>query len=252
MTTSWHEVCASLADRPVVVTGVSGGIGRAVLRSFSRARIIAIDRSVDLAESALADVGRAGDDRTTAVGLDFSAPSEVSRALAPLRKAAKDVGVLVNVAGVAEDAPTQLLSMESLQRQMAINFFAQIAVIQFVSRLMARHGSGSIVNVASITGLDGNRGQLAYGASKAALINATRTLSLELAPTGIRVNAVAPGVIDTAMTAGLDGDVREALMSRSASGRMGSPEEVASVIKWLASPAASYVTGQTLRIDGCI
>lgn len=248
----WTDACASLSDRTIVVTGVGGGIGRAVLSMFGEAPVIAIDRTVEEAQSALAAAGRSGDERAVPIGLDFSSPQDVSRALAPLRKAAKDVGVLVNVAGVAEDAPAQLLSMGSLQRQMAINFFAPIAVIQFVSRLMARHGSGSIVNVASITGLDGNRGQLAYGASKAALINATRTLSLELAPTGIRVNAVAPGVIDTAMTAGLDDDVRQALMSRSASGRMGSPEEVASVIKWLVSPAASYVTGQTLRIDGCI
>lgn len=252
MTLSWSAACASLSERTVAVTGVGGGIGRAVLEAFGDSHVIAIDRTVEEAEAALASVGRSADGRAVAVGLDFSSPQDVSRGLAPFRKSAKDVGVLVNVAGMAEDAPVHLLSMDSLQRQMAVNFYSPVAVIQFFSRLMARSGGGSIVNVASITGLDGNRGQLAYGASKAALINATRTLSLELAPSGIRVNAVAPGVIDTAMTAGLAEEARRGLMGRSASGRMGRPDEVASVIKWLASPAASYVTGQTLRIDGCI
>jgi len=218
--------------KTVVVTGANGGIGRATVAAFRAAGSTVI--AVDLAD---ADVV-----------IDFAEPESVARGLAAIRAIAKSVDVLVNVAGVAEDAITHMVSMVSLRRHMRINFEAPIQMTQYLTRMMPR--GGAVVNVASVTGIVGNPGQLAYGASKSALILATRAMSMDLAGRGIRVNAVAPGVIDTPMTQALNQETRDRLVGRVSMGRMGKPEEVAEAIVWLASPAASYVTGQTLRVDG--
>ncbi|MNN63507.1 3-oxoacyl-[acyl-carrier-protein] reductase FabG [compost metagenome] len=121
-----------------------------------------------------------------------------------------------------------------------------------MTRLMLRNKRGSVINIASISGIDGNVGQLSYSASKAAMIAATKTLSAELAPQGIRVNAVAPGVIQTAMTENLPQAVVDEKMAAAAIPRLGLAEEVANTLCWLASDAAAYVTGQVIRVDGGI
>jgi 3-oxoacyl-[acyl-carrier protein] reductase len=182
--------------------------------------------------------------------MDFLDAESVSKGLAEVRATSRDILALVNVAGIAEDATMHMLTSDALSRHLTVNFEAQVRITQYVTRLMLKSGGGAVVSVASVTGIDGNEGQLAYGASKAALISATRTMSMELGRHGIRVNAVAPGVIDTDMTRSLPNDVREELLTRPAMGRLGTPDEVAACIMWLCSPAASYVTGQTLRIDG--
>ncbi len=184
--------------------------------------------------------------------MDFTVPGSVSEGLGEIRSISRDIAALVNVAGIAEDALVHMVTAESFRRHMQINLEGHIQITQYLTRLMMRTGGGSVVNVSSVTAIDGNPGQLAYGASKAGMLNATRIFSMELASKGIRVNAVAPGVIDTEMNRRMDGAARERLLDRVAMGRIGKPEEVASVILWLCSPAASFVTGQTLRIDGCM
>jgi 3-oxoacyl-[acyl-carrier protein] reductase len=172
--------------------------------------------------------------------------------LGQIRSISRNIAALVNIAGIAEDALVHMVTSESIRRHMQINFEAHVQITQYVTRMMLRTGGGSVVNVSSVTGMDGNPGQLSYGSSKAAVLSATLTFSMELASRGIRVNAVAPGVIDTEMNRALDEAARARLMRRVSMRRIGRPEEVAATILWLCSPAASYVTGQTLRIDGCM
>lgn len=252
MTNPWESQQQWFQGKGVIVTGAAGGIGMAVMEAFAGSKIIAIDLDEESSAQAIAG-SRCGESvPCLPIGVDLADDAQVAASLKRIRSFTKDVAVLVNVAGIAVDANSQMLSRDSLLQQFQVNFFAAFAYAQFAARLMTRRGGGAIVNVASITGIDGNSGQLAYGASKAALVNATRTMSLELGSQGIRVNAVAPGVIDTPMTRALPTERLAALASRSSMNRLGRAEEVASVVRWLASPAASYVTGQTIRVDGCI
>ncbi|GBE23341.1 MAG TPA: SDR family oxidoreductase [Actinobacteria bacterium] len=255
MTRSWVEHSGFFSGRHVVVTGAQGGIGRATAKAFADvgASVITVDRTFDEATRAASWLPRSTPDSVhSPVAMDFAETSSIVEGLGQIRSISRNIAALVNIAGVAEDALVHMVTPESIRRHMQINFEAHVQITQYITRLMLRTGGGSVVNVSSVTGMDGNPGQLAYGASKAAVVSATRTLSMELAPRGIRVNAVAPGVIDTNMNRALDEAARDGLMQRVSMRRIGKPEEVAATILWLCSPAASYVTGQTLRIDGCM
>ena len=255
MVESWGDHCGSFSGRYVVVTGANGGIGRATAQAFANvgARVIAVDRTVDAATDAADRLPiRVPGFLHTPVAMDFVNPTSIADGLAQIRSISREIAALANVAGTAEDALVHMVSAESIRRQMQINFQAQVEITQYVTRLMLRTGGGSVVNVSSVTGIDGNIGQLSYGSSKAAVLAATRIFSMELASRGIRVNAVAPGVIDTEMNRSVDESLRSSLLDRVGMKRIGKAEEVATVILWLCSPAASYITGQTLRIDGCI
>lgn len=177
---------------------------------------------------------------------------EIRAAVKAIQSDKLQIDGLINIAGIAKDALFNMVSMDTMRQVFEINFFSQIYFTQFITKLMLRKGKGSIVFVSSISALDGNIGQLAYSSSKAALIGAMRTMSKELAVKGIRINAIAPGVIDTDMNRVVPEEVIAEKVKKMDIKRMGRPEEVANALAFLISDLSDYITGQVLRIDGGI
>lgn len=244
-----------LAGKTAVVTGCLQGIGKATLVAFARegANLFACSQQEDDTFVAFIDeLSREHGVTITPVYFNLLDEASIKQAAVTIQKMKQPIDILVNVAGVTLDALFPMVTMDQLQKTFAINFFSQMVFTQYMTRLMLRNKRGSVINIASISGIDGNVGQLAYSASKAAMIAATKTLSAELAPQGIRVNAVAPGVIQTAMTENLAESVVAEKLSAAALPRLGLAEEVANTLCWLASDSAAYVTGQVIRIDGGI
>jgi 3-oxoacyl-[acyl-carrier protein] reductase len=162
----------------------------------------------------------------------------------------KKIDGLVNNAGVLRDALIGMISEEQINEMMRVNLYAPIQILQYVARLMMQTGKGSIVNVASIIGRTGNEGQTAYAASKAGLIGATKSAARELGRHSIRVNAVAPGVIQTDMISKIPEAKMDELKSSIKMGRLGQPIDVANTVAFLLSDMAAYITGQVIGVDG--
>jgi 3-oxoacyl-[acyl-carrier protein] reductase len=244
-----------LQGKTAVITGCLRGIGRVTMELFARhgANVWACcERQSPEFEADAARLGAEAGVTVTPLCFDLSSAEQVKGAAKQLVAAKARVDVLVNNAGMTQDALFQMTTLESMEKVFSVNFFGHMLLTQYVSKLMARQKAGSVVSVASITALDGNPGQVSYGASKAALVGATKTLASELADHGIRVNAVAPGVVQTDMTAALAPAALQRLTSGIPMRRMATAQEVANVLLWLASDQSSYVTGQVIRIDGGI
>jgi len=244
-----------LAGKTAVVTGCLQGIGKATLVAFARqgANLFACVQQEDEAFlHFIRDLSEEHGVSITPVSFDLLDDASIKQAAMTIQKAKQPIDILVNVAGITLDALFPMVTLAQMQKTFTINFFSQMVFTQYMTRLMLRNKSGCVINIASISGLDGNVGQLSYSASKAAMVAATKTLSAELAPQGIRVNAVAPGVIQTAMTENLPESVIAEKMAAAAISRPGLADEVANTLCWLASDAASYVTGQVIRVDGGI
>ena len=188
--------------------------------------------------------------RITPVYFDLSDEASIKEGMKFILKEKKPIDILVNNAGMAHGALLQMTSMPVLKDVFQVNFFSQILITQAISRVMMRQRSGSIINISSVAGLDGNQGYTAYGSSKAALALATRTIAKELAPYNIRVNAVAPGLVETHMMDLMEKNAKESMIGTAAMNRPGRPEEIAQMILFLADEKSSFVTGQILRVDG--
>ena len=182
--------------------------------------------------------------------LDITDLHQLTAAYRQIFQTYKRLDILVNNAGILEDALLGMIPAESIARTFAVNTFSAIHNLQQAARLMVRNRGGAIVNVSSIVGRVGNEGQAVYSASKAALIGLTLSAAKELAPKNIRVNAVAPGLIETRMIGQLAPDKRAQLEKGIKIGRIGSPDDVANAIAFLVSDLASYITGQVLGVDG--
>ncbi len=242
-----------LKGKNAIITGARRGIGRATVECFAKygANIWACARKPD--EDFEADM--AGLAKTYGVWIrpvyfDLTDDEQMKAAVKGIREQKASIDVLVNVAGVLYDALLPMISKEKARTLMDVNFFGSLSLTQLVSRMMMRQRKGSIVNIASYLGIDGNAGQTVYSASKAAVINMTKSLAKELSAYGIRVNAIAPGVVQTDMTGNLSQDTMEQLVARSYLHRAAQPVEIANAIAFLASDIASYITAQTLRVDG--
>jgi 3-oxoacyl-[acyl-carrier protein] reductase len=241
-----------LTGRVAIVTGASRGIGRAAAESLLKAgcSVILNARPSNEASASFAELEAAYPDRVATV-LGSVTDSATASALAQSAMSRhKRLDILVNNAGILRDKLIGMISDAEIEELFGVNVIGLIKITQLAARVMARRKSGSIVNVSSIVGRRGNSGQTVYSATKAAVIGATLSAAKELAPMNIRVNAVAPGLIDTSMIKSIPEDKRKSLEAHIAMGRVGSPEDVANTILFLASDLSSYVTGQVIGVDG--
>ena len=245
-----------LKDKNAIITGAAGGIGRSTVECFAAngANIWACElRGSEKFEKDMADLAEKYGVWIETVYFDVTDEEQVKSAVKRIRSKKCSIDVLANVAGiVAPSTSFPMTDMAKIKKVFEVNFFALTLLTQYVSRLMIRQNSGSIVNIASIAGIDGDPAQYEYAASKAAVIGGTKKLARELATNNIRVNAIAPGMIQTEMGAHIEDNLRDEILAKVMMKRMGKPEEIANAIAFVASDMASYMTGQVIRVDGGI
>lgn len=239
-----------LSGRVALVTGASRGIGRAVaLRLAAAGASVVAGARTDHAEGVVREAVEAGG-AATQVSLDVTDPESVRRAVQAAVEGFGRIDILVNNAGIVSDRLTVRMKPAEWDAVLATNLTGAFNCCQAVLRPMLKQRSGRIINVGSVVGHSGNPGQANYAAAKAGLTGFTKSLAREVAARGITVNVVAPGMIDTDMTAGLDGRARDAMVGQIPQGRLGSPDDVAAAVCFLVSDEASYITGQVLGVNG--
>jgi 3-oxoacyl-[acyl-carrier protein] reductase len=240
-----------LEGKTALITGASKGIGREVARIFAKngANLILISRD-EQRLNALKNELLTYNVEVIYYTLDITDSNSLKEIFSKIKKTKQKIDSVVNNAGIMEDAVLQMVKPDMIHKIYATNVFALIDISKRVSKLMLKNRKGSIINLTSIIGVEGNLGQTIYGSSKSAVIGFTKSLSKELASLNIRVNAVAPGFIDTDMTRGMDEKFYKKNLESIGLGRLGSTEDVAKVILFLASDLSDYVTGQIIGVDG--
>jgi len=239
-----------VAGRVALVTGASRGIGRAIARSLasSGATVVAAARE-DHARAVVDEIRGAGG-AAEAVPLDVTDAAGIVAAVAGALGRHGRIDILVNNAGVARDQLMLRMRREDWDAVLATNLTAAFTTVQAVLKPMLKQRHGRIVNITSVVGQAGNAGQANYAASKAGLVGFTKAVALEVASRNVTVNAVAPGLIDTDMTRAMTADAQAGWAERIPLKRLGTPEEVAAAVLFLASDEASYITGQVLAVNG--
>ena len=240
-----------LANQIAVVTGAGRGIGRAIALTFASegADLVCVSRTAENAEKVAAEI-RALGRRAWAWAVDVADSKSVTEAGEKILAQTGRVDVLVNNAGVTRDGLLMRMSVEDWDTVLDTNLKGAFLFTKAFTRTFLKQRSGRIINVASVIGLIGNAGQCNYASSKAALIGFTKSVARELGSRGITVNALAPGFIETDMTAVIGEEMRQELLRRIPLNSFGRPEDIAHAALYLAGPAARYVTGQVLVVDG--
>ncbi|MGQ4658744.1 3-oxoacyl-ACP reductase FabG [Aeromonas enteropelogenes] len=241
-----------LQGKRVLITGAGRGIGLAIARQFAAqgAELWLNGRDEETITRMAEALGVEFGVPCQPLCFDVADPQAVKQAFQQLFGQTRQLDVLVNNAGVLDDALLGMVQQQQIERTFATNSYSTLYCSQYASRLMQRSGGGSIINMASIIGRVGNAGQAVYAGSKAAVIGITQSLAKELAASQIRVNAIAPGFIDTDMARSLPPAKFDERVASIAMGRIGTPDEVASVALFLASDLSRYVTGQVIGVDG--
>jgi 3-oxoacyl-[acyl-carrier protein] reductase len=243
----------SLSGKVALVTGSSRGIGRAIATRLAEhgAAVILNGRhpSPELHEAART-LAQEYCTRCEVAAADVSDGVQVSTMLQTVFKAFGRLDILVNNAGILRDGLIGMVRDADIRETLGVNVMGTINCIQAGTRLLQRSGGGSIINLTSIIGVRGNKGQIVYGASKGAVISATLSAAKELSAKGIRVNAIAPGYVDTDMIKSIPSETHARILANIGMGRIGSPDDVAKVALFLASDLSRYVTGQVIGVDG--
>ena len=239
-----------LDGRVALVTGASRGIGRAIAKRLAAdgATVIAAARGTN-AQAVVDEITAAGH-RATAQALDITDTASVEAAAAATLAAHGRVDILVNNAGITRDQLMLRMKRDDWDAVLQTNLTGAYTCVQAVLKAMIKQRSGRIISITSVVGQAGNAGQVNYAASKAGLIGFTKALALEVASRGITVNAVAPGLIETDMTKGISEGARDEWAARIPLKRLGTPDDIAAAVAFLASDEASYITGQVLAVNG--
>jgi 3-oxoacyl-[acyl-carrier protein] reductase len=240
-----------LANQVAVVTGAGRGIGRAIALKFATAGadVVCVSRTAENSEKVANEVRGLGR-KAWGHAVDVADPKAVAVAGETILGETNRVDILVNNAGVTRDGLLMRMSEEDWDTVLNTNLRGAFSFTKAFSRAFIKQRSGRIINIASVIGLIGNAGQCNYAASKAALIGFTKSIARELASRGITANALAPGFIETDMTAVIDEKMREELVKKIPLNRLGKVEDIAEAALFLASPAAAYITGQVVTVDG--
>lgn len=241
-----------LKDKVAIVTGASRGIGRAIAVSLAQSGAKVVCNyigSLEQAQETLDAVKAVGGEGILIMG-DVSNSDDVAEMVKTVQESFGQIDILVNNAGITKDNLLMRIKEEDWDDVLNINLKGTFLMTKAVSRIMMKQKAGRIINITSVVGMTGNIGQANYSASKAGVIGFTKTCAKEFASRGIAVNAIAPGFINTNMTANLPDAIKEEMVRNIPLGRMAEPEEVANAVVFLASDLASYITGQVLAVDG--
>jgi len=245
-----------LYNKVCIITGAAQGIGKSIAERFASdgAIVYACDRAEGTMDEWAKACSEENDTRVLPLYFDVTDAVAAKSAFMSVFRQEGRIDALVNNAGVVFNRKIGMILRPETEQMFRVNVIAVIEMVQLASRLMARNHSGSIVNIASVTAVLGSPGQSAYSATKGAIMAFTKSAYKELAPMGIRVNAVAPGIIRTERFSELYEESSEKIdsrMSRIALGRLGTPQDVANAVSFLVSDRASYISGQILGVDGC-
>ena len=240
-----------LNDKVALITGGARGIGQAIAMTFARegADIVVADVNFEIAQKTVLEIESLGR-KALALEMDVTNYDKVEEGINKILDKMGKVDILVNNAGITKDNLLLRMSQADWDAVINVNLKGTFNCIKAVSRPMVKQRSGRIISIASIIGLMGNPGQANYAASKAGIIALTKTVAKELASRNINANAVAPGFIQTEMTAKLSEEIKKKMLEAIPLGKLGTPEDVANVCLFLASQESSYITGQTITIDG--